>query len=610
MDGRHPSRVRGLLWASVVVVPAVALSGRWHAAVAQGGPPPAPPSSMCSPAHSGPTEDISAPERFEDALRTAVSPVNFGLRIAGTAVHAHDGDPMSAVMQDLLRHLNVEQHPCLQRPFETRCGLSVNHPATLGVSLYEFNDTETRLTGHAVQTEVAGICLDDACIKITPVAIHRPSFESMPSSSSRHGGVAACSYQLIPGGSLASIVGAMATVEEVRNLSALAAERGTVVTEYGVVVRHADRTWRADVFRDAILPIPAENTPLFCNLTELKVAGLDSYAEGLSAKGDPTSAPRRLPTLKTDAPGCTFSNGSPYSGGPDGGAVAPPPGSRTFPAAPSFLHVADADVNGTVSLHCSRYGDLLRVAASSAASTQDAVATGHQGANFLSRVPPLAAPIEITLLVVTAVQGLFTAFVLLFDRPDERLRRFEATYRQWRDRAPLPLNDNVIVPRRERNVPRAVLLLLVIIIAIVEFLPLVVVVIQEAEAQKWKGVFAHVDLVVMMPGSIGGSSTSLPQPLSDFPPVPSSVLAAPAAGLPCSKGVSFVLLPVFGVARHMHTRLVPLAVTLAVVLLLALLLITLRVALWWYASLVAEEKAARRIGDAGLGLAESKLVLL
>lgn len=428
---------------------------------------------------------------------------------------------MSAVMQDLLRHLNVEQHPCLQRPFETRCGLSVNHPATLGVSLYEFNDTETRLTGHAVQTEVAGICLDHACIKITPVAIHRPSFESMPSSSSRHGGVAACSYQLIPGGSLASIVGAMATVEEVRNLSALAAERGTVVTEYGVVVRHADRTWRADVFRDvrsytrvvsialvylcewaaldgapvrtsdavvlivcsalkyfsslrrftlllrlqAILPIPAENTPLFCNLTELKVAGLDSYAEGLSAKGDPTSAPRRLPTLKTDTPGCTFSNGSPYSGGPDGGVVAPPPGSGTFPAAPSFLHVADADVNGTVSLHCSRYGDLLRVAASSAASTQDAVATGHQGANFLSRVPPLAAPIEITLLVVTAVQGLFTAFVLLFDRPDERLRRFEATYRQWRDWAPLPLNDNVIVPRRERNVPRAVLLLLVIIIA-------------------------------------------------------------------------------------------------------------------------------------------------
>lgn len=37
---------------------------------------------------------VERQERFEDALRTAVSPVNFGLRIAGTAVHAHDGDPV------------------------------------------------------------------------------------------------------------------------------------------------------------------------------------------------------------------------------------------------------------------------------------------------------------------------------------------------------------------------------------------------------------------------------------------------------------------------------------------------------------------------------------
>lgn len=432
---------------------------------------------------------------------------------------------MSAVIQDLLRHLNAEQHPCLQGPFETRCGLSVSHPATLGVSVYEFNDTETGMTGHAVQTEVAGNCLDAQCIKITPVALHRPSFESTSSSFSRHGGVAACSYQLVPGGSLASIVSAMATVEEVVDMSALAAERGVNVTEYGVVVRHADRTWRADVFRDVraarcaraflvaliflcvravrdsasvrthgtrcgtdhvatvkpfsfpsyfsplvhlqvVLPIPADNTPLFCNLTQLEVAGLDSYAEGLSAQGDPTSAPRHPSTSQPEATGCTLSNGTPYSGGPDWGVVAPPPGTGTFPAAPRFLHVADADVEGTASLHCSRYGDLLRVAASSAASSQDAVATGHQGTNFLSRVPPLAAPIEITLLVVTAVQGLFTAFVLLFDRPDERLRRFEATYRQWRDWAPLPHNANAIVPRRERDVPRVVLLVIVVIVAV------------------------------------------------------------------------------------------------------------------------------------------------
>lgn len=103
----------------------------------------------------------------------------------------------------------------------------------------------------------------------------------------------------------------------------------------------------------------------------------------------------------------------------------------------------------------------------------------------------------------------------------------------------------------------------------------------------------------MMPGPDGGN-TSLPQPVSAFPPVPGSVLAAPAASLACSTGVTFVLLPVLGVARHMHTRLVPLAVTLAVVLLLAVLLIAFRIALWWYASLGASgEKAAGMIGDAG-----------
>lgn len=92
------------------------------------------------------------------------------------------------------------------------------------------------------------------------------------------------------------------------------------------------------------------------------------------------------------------------------------------------------------------------MAASSAVSSEDAVATGHQGTMFLRRVPPLAAPIETTLLVVTAVQGLFSAFVPLFDLPDKRLRRFEVTFRLWRVWAPLPRNADVIVPRPERDV--------------------------------------------------------------------------------------------------------------------------------------------------------------
>lgn len=216
-----------------------------------------------------------------------------------------------------------------------------------------------------------------------------------------------------------------------------------------------------------VLPIPAEATPLSCNLTKLGVAGLDSYAEGLSAKGDPAVTPRLSATSDANfASGCTLLDGTPYRGSPDGGAVAPPPGTGAFPAAPKFLHAADVDVEGTASRHCSRFGDLLRVAASSAASSQDAVATGHQAANFQSKIPPLVSSIEIALLIVTALQGLFAAFVLLFVGPDERLRRFEATYRLWRHWAPLPSNEKVNVPRRERVVPRVVLLAVVVIIAV------------------------------------------------------------------------------------------------------------------------------------------------
>lgn len=132
----------------------------------------------------------------------------------------------------------------------------------------------------------------------------------------------------------------------------------------------------------------------------------------------------------------------------------------------------------------------------------------------------------------------------------------------------------------------------------VEFLPLVIVVAQEGEAHRWKGVFAHVDLVAMMPGPESGN-ISLPKPVSAFPPVPDSVLAAPAPGLACSTGITFVLIPVLGRARHMHTRFVPLAVALAVVLLISVTFIAVRVTLWWHASLsVPRENATSRIPDA------------
>jgi len=154
---------------------------------------------------------------------------------------------MSAVQLDLLRHLDIEKHPCLSGPFGTRCGLSPTHPAASGAVVYSFVDPASNLRGHAVQTEFSGICLDKQCVSMTTVALHRPDFGN--ATLPPHGGVAACSYQLVPGGGLASVVAAASTVEEV-DLDALAAERRKKIDEYGVVVRHANRMWRADGYRD------------------------------------------------------------------------------------------------------------------------------------------------------------------------------------------------------------------------------------------------------------------------------------------------------------------------------------------------------------------------
>ena len=79
---------------------------------------------------------------------------------------------LTAVLLDVLRELNIENQPCLSGPFQTRCALSPNHPATSGAVVYEWDDPTANIQGHAVQTMLWGMCLDDKCEKPTTVALH------------------------------------------------------------------------------------------------------------------------------------------------------------------------------------------------------------------------------------------------------------------------------------------------------------------------------------------------------------------------------------------------------------------------------------------------------
>jgi len=106
--------------------------------------------------------------------------------------------------------------------------------------LYKFTDGVAELEGHAVQTMIAGICLDDACVETATVTLHR-----------REGGVAACSYQLTPGGELSSMVRALTTVETVVPADVEASVAGTsLFLTYGNVSRSVGREWSAQGYRD------------------------------------------------------------------------------------------------------------------------------------------------------------------------------------------------------------------------------------------------------------------------------------------------------------------------------------------------------------------------
>lgn len=98
------------------------------------------------------------------------------------------------------------------------------------------------------------------------------------------------------------------------------------------------------------------------------------------------------------------------------------PGTMTREGA-RYLHVQDLDsAAGEVGKQCKSLGKVLLQAASAIASSQDTVASGlHDGA-FLATKPQLKSVSEVWLSIVTAVQGVTVAFLLLFVGADARVR--------------------------------------------------------------------------------------------------------------------------------------------------------------------------------------------
>jgi len=79
---------------------------------------------------------------------------------------------------------------------------------------------------------------------------------------------------------------------------------------------------------------------------------------------------------------------------------------------------------------------------------------------------------------------------------------------------------------------------------------------QGREAANWVGLFAHLDLVAVMPGPPVLSDAPLPPPppVAAFPPVPPEVVEGPLEAASCSTGVVFMLLPVLGRASYIDTN--------------------------------------------------------
>lgn len=98
------------------------------------------------------------------------------------------------------------------------------------------------------------------------------------------------------------------------------------------------------------------------------------------------------------------------------------PPNDTLPGA-FYIHVKDSGGDGVVANQCSELGHTLLRSASSIASSQDTVASGLRDGAFLDPKPELKSLSEVVLSIVTAVQGVAVAFLLLFVDADARAGR-------------------------------------------------------------------------------------------------------------------------------------------------------------------------------------------
>lgn len=87
-----------------------------------------------------------------------------------------------------------------------------------------------------------------------------------------------------------------------------------------------------------------------------------------------------------------------------------------------YVHANDTG-EGEVSKQCKSLGKILLRSASSIASSQDAVASGLRDAAFLKTKPERKSSSDVVLSIVTALQGVAVAFLMLFVDADARALR-------------------------------------------------------------------------------------------------------------------------------------------------------------------------------------------
>lgn len=479
--------------------------------------------------------------------------------------------------RDLLKHHVIANDTCLRdSPFETYCGLSASHPANMGIVAYRFEDRVEAIEGRAVQTSIAGVCLDDACIRTAPVAIHR-----RPPGAA--GGGVDCTYQLLPTGELSSLVAALTTVEEVR-LAGVAASVADAFFVYGPVVRSADADWTATGFKNVVKDFPSTIPYACCDVAALPVAPLPSDRANHTRKGGPSGSFHTTGVAGAAPPSTTLPEVCKLCGAPaPGDGQAPPAGPSPF----AYLPAVDTNTGGVVSTRCSHLGDALRQAAAALTSDMDGAATGVLLHPYLDPPPERVDTTNLALVLVAAAHGLATAYVLLFESSEEveaRLHRrmvycasslraaaaalvalsagLRSTAaavgaRLWgRPDAAVPApapaalvaEGQEAAPMEERRLwlvclRRLLLLLLALAVACVEGVPLLFAALSERAAADWVGIYSHVDLVVINPG-----------PESAAAPPPSPVGGTPPPALPCAAGVTFALTSVLGRARYTTTR--------------------------------------------------------